>query len=271
MSDIKLAPIHYLRDKAPADMSAASQLFEHKYNVEFKHLIYFSKDLLKKLHHPGDKPEDLQDHTIIGSLSDQSILSDINILSDIANRVTLSRNYRQLYFEALKSIYGKLPRSIEIKRIESEALFVGIEREGRILAEAMRWMPPGRSLHPNAKRIPYESGLLVGLTEISLQDNYHSCIVVDGAIASGATIIATIERLRQIVSEEFLIYSIHGTFEGIRAIKRYGDSVAVSIRVVVGHATPGLNKKFYAIDPENQNKLVVGDLGDTINDVAPPQ
>jgi uracil phosphoribosyltransferase len=120
-------------------------------------------------------------------------------------------------------------------------------------------------MRPHAKRIPFKGGLIVGLTGFQLpQPNNDRCIIVDGAIASGATLMAIIGNLRSVTST-FYIYSVHSAYEGLRAILRYGQSIGVDIQITVGHATVGINKKFYAIDANNPKRVVVGDLGDTIS------
>jgi hypothetical protein len=42
--------------------------------------------------------------------------------------------------------------------------------------------------------------------------------------------------------------------------------MGLSVKITVGHATLGLNDKFYAVDQVNTKLVVVGDLGDTINE-----
>lgn len=130
----------------------------------------------------------------------------------------------------------------------------------------MGWLPIGHSMNPHAKRIPYEGGLIVGLSAFPQFINYDRCMIVDGAIASGATLIAIIEKLRSITST-FYIYSVHSSYEGLRAITRYGLSANVNITITVGHATTGMNAKYYAVYPDNTKRVVVGDLGDTISEI----
>ena len=63
----------------------------------------------------------------------------------------------------------------------------------------------------------------------------------------------------------FQIYTVHSTCEGLRAIVRYGELLGLHIGITAGHATSGMNGKFYATVPGDPSKLMVGDLGDTIS------
>jgi hypothetical protein len=265
-TSLSFRPDHYDRSDAPRDMVIAAEEYEQRFEIHFATLTYFSKSLLNELHRPEGDPTDVPDNVIVASRSDKTILDDVKALSKVANSgpsITIAQ--RRHYFAALKRIYSKLPDPMVYARDE-HVLCVGIEREGRILAESMGWLPRGHNLHPHAKRVPYEEGLLVGLNDIAVTQSYAKCIIVDGAIASGATIISTIERLRPLISS-FNIYSVHSPFEGLRALPRYASATGVELQIAVGHATTGINSHFYAIDPTDPAKVVVGDLGDTISDL----
>ena len=264
---LKFRPDHYGRSNAPKEMVTAAKKYERRFEIHFATLTYFSKSLLNELHRPERDPTDVPDNVIVASRSDKTILDDVKALSNVANSgpsITIAQ--RRHYFGALKRIYSKLPSDPMVYARDEHVLCVGIEREGRILAESMGWLPRGHNLHPHAKRVPYEEGLLVGLSDIAVTQSYAKCIIVDGAIASGATIISTIERLRPVISS-FNIYSVHSPFEGLRALSRYAAATGIELQIAVGHATTGINSHFYAIDPTDSAKVVVGDLGDTISDL----
>ena len=93
--------------------------------------------------------------------------------------------------------------------------------------------------------------------------HYESCVLIDGAIASGITVIALMAKLSKTISH-FEILSVHGTIEGIRAILRCADQLNVNISVKVGHLSGVLNSEYYAVSADGQSTLQVGDLGDTI-------
>lgn len=260
---LTLKLIQYPRLEAPEEMLVAAEKYERKFAIRFNSLTYFSKALLETLHRLDD-PSKVPSNVTIASRTDETILTDMDTLTRIANDGSLTIAQREKYFSALKNIYHKLPARLDEASRDKSTLLVGIEREGRILAESMDLLPKNHSLHPHAKRIPYESGLLVGLSELPQLQAFSKCTIIDGAIASGATIISFIERLRQ-TSSSFSIYSAHSSMEGLMAITRYGASADLDISITVGHATAGMNAKFYAVDPDDENKLVIGDIGDTIS------
>lgn len=262
---LKLHPIQYPYLSVSGEMLIAAQEYEKRFAIQFDSLTYFSKTLLKELHQLDDYME-VPPNVTIASLIDETILSDMEILTRIANSGLLTTTQREDYFLAIKRIYGKLPARLDEVYGDKSVLFVGIEREGRILAESMNLLPANHNLHPHAKRIPYLHGLLVGITEFPQLQKYSQCIIIDGAIASGATIISVIENLRQ-VSSIFKIYSAHSSLEGLMGITRYGLAANLDIGIIVGHATIGMNANFYAIDPVDESKVVIGDIGDTISNL----
>jgi hypothetical protein len=164
-------------------------------------------------------------------------------------------------------MYSQLPMRPDLMCADGRTFCVGVEREGGILAERMGWLPPGRSLRIHAKRIGHEGGLIVGLSGCPSLAEYNCCVIIDGAIASGATMIAVMEQLRSFVST-FRIFTVHASIEGLRGLVRYAAEAGIDLVVVAAHATEGMNAKFYAIDPNDPGRVMVGDLGDTISDLG---
>jgi len=263
---LSLIPSLYRSDDLPLKMRDAEEVYEHKFHVRFTTLAHFPKTLMEKLHNPDRNPEETCGDVAIASRQDTTVLNEIETLERVANTSNLSQKDRLQYFTALKAIYHKLPRNPQEYVHLPDTLCVGIAREGLILAESMGWLPAGRDLRPDMKRIPYQGGLLVGLGSLPELMSYRRVVIIDGAIASGATNITLIEKLR-VYSSNFFIYSVHSPYEGLRAITRYCQEVRVNVAITVGHATMGLSKKYYAIDPQDPNKVLVGDLGDTISDL----
>ena len=267
---IDLSVQEFSRHELPSAMLEAVSPFEERFHEEFDSFLYFSEDLLNLLHKPADEPTPLPSEVVVASVNDSTILSDMAVLKQVANSKILSVDMKRIFYDTLKTIYSKLPRQPKDLARQSATLCVGVEREGRILAEALGCMPDGRNLKPDAKRIPYEGGLIVGLSCPLIPDHaFDRCMIVDGAIASGSTIMAMIWLLRKAVGD-FHVYSVHGPCEGLRAIVRFAKMESVNVSLTVGHATAGLNDKFYAIDPDDRKMLVVGDLGDTISDLNSP-
>jgi hypothetical protein len=262
---INLKPVTYDRADTPTEMLEAAKKYESRFKVRFDSLTYFSEDILSRLHNPETDITSVPNNVMIASHSDPSILNDMEILSNVANSSSITTQQRESYFAALKNIYGKLPSRPDEATQDESKLFVGIEREGRILAQSLGWLPGSHNVHPDAKRVPFHSGLLIGLGQFATLREYDTYFIIDGAIASGATIISVIEKLHHGISS-FNIYSVHSTYQGLHAITRYGRSEGLDLRITVGHATAGISKQFYAIDATN--KLIVGDLGDTISDLV---
>lgn len=263
--------LQYRRSDAPEAMVRATEAYEKKFDIHFHSLLHFSKTTLNRLHCAEEDSNALPASVTVASRSDQSILQEMSALERVANSPAPTHMQRERYRAALVSIYQKLP-SPHPGDVSADApiLRVGVQREGKILGEKLGWLPPDRSLYPDAKRVPFDGGLIVGISDVSElppMKSIDACFIIDGAIASGATTIAIIEILRYVTSS-FHVFSVHATFEGLRAIARYAEQAQLDVAVTVGHATAGLNSKFYAIDESaDENRMVVGDLGDTISDL----
>jgi hypothetical protein len=256
----------YHRQEINVAMRLAANDFEKKFGVHFSTFSYFPKDLFDQWHH-SDLPKSTSAFDVtIASAKDPSILNDIRTLTEVANRADTRMEERRDYCDALLRIYRKFELGPQRFMTSPGVVYVGIEREGRLLADSLGCLPRERGLHPHAKRIPFEGGILVGLSDVTLGGAYEECVIIDGAIASGATIIAVMEKLRSKVSY-FHVFSAHATLEGLRAISQYAASSRIKVVVVAGHASEGLNDHYYATLPEDSLKLIVGDLGDTISSV----
>ena len=262
--DLKIA--QYQRLEASPEMRAAAEIFEKRFSVEFGTLTHMPAAALANLHSPPEDGPDLPESVSVASAHDPCVLADVSVLTAVANSSKVSVADRHRYFDALTSIYAKLPRKPIQAREDPNTLFVGIEREGRILAESLNCLPDGHSIRPHAKRIWFDDGLLVGFTGIPPLPTFGRCTVIDGAIASGSTLIALLEHLQAVV-RSFHIYSAHAAWEGLRAITRYANATGLEVQVTVGHVTRGINDHYYAILPEDHGQVVVGDLGDTISEL----
>jgi uracil phosphoribosyltransferase len=103
------------------------------------------------------------------------------------------------------------------------------------------------------------------LTDLEVQRAYDRVEIIDGAIASGATLMTVMECMTA-STRVFDIYSVHATAEGLRALSSFARIRKLDLTMFIGHVTAGLNDHFYAID-SGGSRLVVGDLGDTISDL----
>lgn len=246
------------------EMETDVHKFEDRFHLRFETFTYFRSIALKKLHSSSAAVENLlRDSATLDHPSYAAIKVELGVLTRVANLQRITTSDRTAYFEALRSIYQKLPTSPTEHRQDGSVLFVGVEREGRILAQVLRCLPEGHFITPHAKRIPHKKGLLVGINGLNVTRLYQRCTIIDGAIASGATIITMMHGLKDVV-RAFHIFSAHATLEGLRGILRYALSQDLTVCFTVGHITSGIDDHFYAVLPDDPARLVVGDLGDTI-------
>lgn len=254
------------RSEASPEMNEAVLAMENLFHVQFDTLAYFPREALNRLHGVAGNGE-LHPGMCIASKQDLRLLPLVEDLTRLVNQPALRTVDRERYLADLLKIYQYMGFDPKKELNTPGTLVIGIEREGRILAERMGCLYPGRSLRPQAKRIHFDGGLVVGLGAIGKPAGFSRCVIIDGAIASGTTQITLMEHLRDLVSH-FTIYSAHATIEGLRAIGRYARSFNIDFSLTVGHATPGLNDHFYAVTAGDPARLVVGDLGDTISPIA---
>ncbi len=252
------------RESAPPPIDSALAEFETRYSIHFARYALYSKAFLEELHHAPVEAA-AKTRVQVATERDPALLHHFAVFSEVANAEHPSAELRSRYFDGLRAIYATLDQTPAHFLADSGVAFVAPEREGRILAKTMGWQPKGRSFHPNAKRIPYEGGLLVGLTEFSVARPFARVEIIDGAIASGSTLMAVMESMSA-SSRVFDIYSVHATAEGLRALSGFAKIRNLDLTVFVGHITTGLNDHYYATD-SGSSRLVVGDLGDTISDL----
>lgn len=266
LPSLSLNIAQYLRAEASVEMQTAAKEFEQRFSIQFSTLTHFPKSTLASLHHVALSELEMPETVRVISREDPSVLAEVQILTETANALQTSIDDRSRYFDALKRIYRKLLRDPDCNREDPNMLFVGVEREGRLIAESMDCMPEGHSIRPHAKRIWFDDGLLVGFTDIPLLPTFGSCVVIDGAIASGSTLIALMTHLHPVVNS-FRIFTAHATIQGLHALTHFADATGLDVRIVIGHATSGLNAHYYAIVEDNPGLVVVGDLGDTICEI----
>jgi hypothetical protein len=236
--------------------------YEQGFQVSFTRFVVFSASAFQALHDPGKDRSDDANIRIV-SRNDPSVLLDLDVLTSVANLDHPGEQDRSAYIAALERIYRKMGPPPG-RASSADILFVGPEREGRYLGHLTGWFDGSANVwYPNAKRIHHKGGLIVASDDPALDGTYRHCVIVDGAIASGATVIAVLARLRH-HCPAFTIFSAHSTIEGATAITTYADQIGVEVSLVLGHVTSGLDGHFYARLPDQPSKLVVGDLGDMI-------
>lgn len=234
--------------------------FEHTYDISFSEYRQFSVSDLKSLH-AAQNNLDLYASVHLAESSDLS--EYIETLRTLATPDPSEVSYRdrQRYFDALLGIYRSLPHQ-PVPFTKTGSHYVGIEREGSMIAQGLGWLPDGGSSRIHAKRINSGADLLVGTSGFDVSLNAcSSAVIIDGAIASGSTMVAVIHALTIAGIDRVSVYSAHATEEGLRCVVRACATMGVETELNVGFVTLGLNHKFYAVEG---NQLVVGDLGDMI-------
>ena len=126
------------------------------------------------------------------------------------------------------------------------------------MAEALSWLPETHSVRIDAKRMKAGTNLLVGIRGHSIEVAYGEAAIVDGAIASGATLMAVMSTLRM---KKVRIYSAHATAEGLYNLAAFASRNGIDLEINVGIVSGTLSRDYYATE---NGQVVVGDLGDMI-------
>jgi hypothetical protein len=194
---------------------------------------------------------------------DADLTGSISTLASIAALSAPSSMQRRAYFDALLAIYHSLPDPPTDRLRDLDTLFVGIKREGCFLAQELAWLPQNHMTQPDAKRMPFNTGLLVGLSGLPQRRNWRELVIVDGAIASGSTLITVMCAFD---CPSIRIYSAHATEAGLRAVSRCGTLRGINVKASVGYVTGELDRDYYAVQGHGRkSSLIVGDLGDKIS------
>ncbi|MEU3985780.1 hypothetical protein AB0F77_37925 [Streptomyces sp. NPDC026672] len=237
--------------------------FEKEHHTHFRHLVHFDSLLLESLHAPGALPDNVR----IASTGRPDVIERMAVVTTVANLPRQRDTDRDRYLQALLDIYGMLPAQVRRSASAPGATVVAPEREGRILAERLGALPRERGWTPQAKRMPVAGGLLVGVDE-RLPPQAGRLVVVDGVVASGATLMAMLQlTLRP--GSDVEIFTCHATRQGALALARYAERLGITLTLHVGHVSGTLNGKFYAVRPDAPDQLLLGDVGDTISPVSP--
>lgn len=253
------------RNDVPEDMEEIVKEFETRYEKPFSTLTEFPENVLNTLHDMNDTfdPDAGVTTTVtINSTTQPHIQSAIQTMGRIANADTVTKSDNIAFYGAVKDIYAAGGKQMQALAQDSSTLCLGPEREGRIIAEAFDCLPEDRSVRPHAKRMPYKSGIVVGLGLRKPDKTFKRCLIIDGAIASGSTIMSIIEALKTDI-KIFHIHAAHCTQSSIKALFSYADYADVELHLNVGHVSGTLNEKRYALYEDGS--LVIGDLGDLIS------
>jgi hypothetical protein len=243
----------------PERLRASVEACAERFNTEFTTVYEFSRIVLEEA---TSRARQSFDNVHLPSKPWSTIDLNIATISRLANSSTgLSLEDRNAYLAAILQIYSFL----DVKTAASNAaLIIAPKREGTIIAQRLGLMNgPAQLLTPEAKRIHCHDGLLVGLQCPAIV-RHGNCVVVDGAIASGATISALMHHLHSQV-DAFFVYCAHATAQGLALLVQAGEKLGKPIEIHAGMVSGTLDEHFYARNDNSQNSpLVLGDIGDTI-------
>ncbi|MGW2745042.1 hypothetical protein [Streptomyces sp. NPDC001450] len=236
--------------------------YEEQYGTRFRQLIYFDRQALKSLHAPGVLPEIVR----VASDARPDVVEHMATVTSVANLPDQRHADRNRYLRALLDIYAMLPVQAADAASVPGVTVLAPEREGRILAELLGVLPHDRCWARQAKRMPVDGGLLVGVDE-QLPAAANRLVIVDGVVASGVTLMAMMQ-LAAAPGAVVDVFTCHATEEGALALARYAQALGLSLTLHVGHVSGMLNGKYYSVDPGAPATLLLGDIGDTISPVA---
>jgi hypothetical protein len=254
-------------NEAPVDVRMAVASYETRHSAQFATATIFESSFLARLHGPLTATEDASSVPVrTVAANNRDVARAMDTLTHVANVPGKDMASRRSYLAALHVLFQALP--VDSRQLASlpSTLCVAPEREGRQLASSLGYLALNRSLTPNAKRIPYPGGLLVALTTCCPIVATSECLIVDGVIATGATIITIIDHLR-VGIERFRVVCAHSTPAGVRALQRYALDTGVEIEIHAAIVSGTLNTKYYATDATNPDVVLLGDVGDTITNV----
>lgn len=237
--------------------------FEKEHDTYFSHLVHFGPELLESLHAPGALPDNIR----VASASRPEVIERMAAVTAVANLPQQRDADRSRYLQALLDIYSMLPVQAQHSASTPGTTVIAPEREGRILAERLGVLPQKRGWTPQAKRMPVTGGLLVGVDEW-LPSQANQLVIVDGVVASGVTLMAMLQLAFE-PGAAVEIFTCHSTRQGALALARYAERLRVSLTLHVGHVSGTLNGKFYAVQPDAPDQVLLGDVGDTISPVTP--
>ena len=258
----------YALAAAPAEIQDAVRGYERVHGADFVTATVFGAPLLRSMHQVPGSREATPPIVRVARPDDRSAVdAAMATLTTVANDSTKSEQARRAYLAALLDLFNVVPVDLLESVRRPDTVCVAPEREGQQLASMLGALPVGRNLTPNAKRIPAQDGLLVTTTQLSAPPGAQCCVLVDGVIATGATLICLIDQLRGSI-RRFEIVCAHSTAAGLWGLHRYAAAVGIDLDVRVAAVSGSLNSKYYAVDPEDPDILVLGDIGDTITGIA---
>lgn len=271
----RLIPRATIRENVTLDTVACA--LENQFEIMFGEFLRFTKDELSGKIGLGGEDRQGQDWpagvTVTSEDPDKKeiIEAQMAVLAEIANKDTMADSDPARYRDALLAIYQEISCSPDGF---ADALVVGIQREGFWLAKDLGFAVDNESAYcPHAKRMHYEGGVVVGLEEHNkTPEGKARAVIVDGAIATGATIITIMVKLKSMGIKSITTISAHSTEFAVHRIAAFAEELAMECDIRIGHVSGRLNGHHYAVEDVRgedraEELLVVGDLGDTLEGV----
>ncbi|MGA4845756.1 phosphoribosyltransferase [Streptomyces sp. G5(2025)] len=243
---------------APDDQRLVHDL-ERAYGTHFSHLVRFTTSELSELHAPGPLPPNVR----VASDTEPAVAERMETITTVANLPHQRPADREHYFQALIDLYGMLPLRVADHTNRPGTEIVAPEREGRILAETLGCRSSDRYWTPQAKRVHVDQGLLVGVDD-RLPHQARRMVLIDGVVATGVTLMAML-RLTVRAGAVVDVFTCHSTRQGALALTRCAERLGITLNLHIGHVSGTLNEKYYAVDPDAGDRLILGDVGDTIS------
>lgn len=250
-SSTQSGPSLMTREELTQGMLSVVAKYERRFGIRFSRFVLMTRAVLR-CYAVVQRPERAAQITIGAG---PSVGEHIERIMLIANRITITREEREVYRESLEQIYRALPT-----HTITDALVIAPQREGAILARRLGWLA-NRHLCPNLKRMPFDGGLLMGCDSELEGAERQTVHLVDGALATGATAITVLAICRPLTAT---VFCAHATVEGLTALVRFAAEIGTELSCVVGEVSGVLNDRFYAVMPEAPDQVRVGDLGDMI-------
>lgn len=257
--DRYLAVTTYMAGNVPVSWQGIVANYELKYGIEFSVVTFLPNKFLESL--AAEEGCQEQGTIYVASERDAELIGYIDLLGTIANQEDKAADRRQEYMKTLVDIYRRLPATSEARSLQSQSIWIAPRREGHLIATCLRDEAVGLTLAPHAKRILIREGMLVGLTELHIPEAVEEIVLIDGAIASGATIMTILHSLPVSVRTVHVI-AAHGTQVSVARLLRFASGMKIALHLNIGHVSGILNSKLYAVRPDESSKVVVGDLGD---------
>ncbi|WP_323119242.1 HD domain-containing protein [Burkholderia alba] len=249
---------------AEPGLRATLQTMERRYGIVLPTLVTFSGAQLDALHNRPFHPTHDESRVEVASFGDRRIATEIRRLGDLSRVPEQTAQTREAYKAVLLDVYRALPIDVERLLASDDVFVVAPRREGYLLADSLGWLPAGRHVAPHVKRVKHEGGLAVGHDLTAPPSRYRIGVLVDGALASGVSLMAMMVELAPKV-DEFVVLAVHATGASINAIRRTAATLKRRVTIHAGDVSGELNDLFYAVQPGGPaSAVIVGDLGDMI-------